>query len=166
MKLLKKNIAVLIVIAGVFLPAGTTGCKSGESSVSISVGLSGCNAPARTIPPQTSIEALFNTYFTFAANDDFEGMYLLMSPEFRNKNEFAKFEKVMRDDLKISGGLKGGSKPEEVRNNGRYFSYRIALEYNNQRMTPRTVVVDIVMIDGAYYFNNGMLMPLAAFGKF
>ena len=139
-----------MILAGILLSAGTTGCNSSK----------------REVPPQSSVEALFNAYFEFAADDDFEGMYLLMSPDFRSKNEFAKFEKVMEEDLKISGGLKGGSKPEEVRDNGRYSSWRISLEYNNKRMTPRTVVVDIAKIKWAYYFNNGMLMPLAAFGKF
>ena len=139
-----------MILAGAFLSAGTIEFNSSN----------------REFLPQTSIKALFNAYCGFAANDDFEGMYLLMSPEFRNKNKFAKFEKAMEDDLKISGGLKGCSKPEKVRDNGRYSSWRVSLKYNNRRMTPRTVVVDIVKIKGRYYFNNGMLMPVAVFGKF
>ena len=119
----------------------------------------------RKVTPPKSAEDLFKAYFKFASKDDFEGMYLLMSPDFRAKYGFGKFEYFMVEDLKVSGGLKGWSDLKKIRDNGRYSSWQIKLEYNNSRMAARTVVVEIVMRGGEYYFNNGMLMPLAALNK-
>ena len=144
----------LILFAGIIFSLGAAGCSSSSAP-----------APREVVQPG-SVEELFDTYFKFAANDDFEGMYLLMSQEFRNRNSFEKFRQVMEDDLKVSGGLKGGSNIRQIRDNGRYSSYQVMLEYNNSRMTPRKVVVDVVKFQNVYSFNNGMLMPLAAFNKF
>ena len=119
----------------------------------------------RKIKQPKSAEELFSSYFGFAAKDDFEGMYLLMSPEFRGKYNFGKFEHFMEEDLKVSGGLKGGTSLKKIRDNGRFASWQIKLEYNNSRMPSRTVVVEVAVRGGVYYFNNGMLMPLASLNK-
>ena len=119
----------------------------------------------RKVAPSKSVEKLFKAYFKYASKDDFEGMYLLMSPAFREKYGFGKFEYFMEKDLKVSGGLKGWTGLKKIRDNGRYSSWQIKLEYNNSRMAARTVVVEVVMKGGVYYFNNGMLMPLAALNK-
>lgn len=157
----------LILFAGIFIPAGfadifddfakpqTSVRKYPEKNVSAD----------RKVTAPKSAEELFKAYFRFAAKDDFEGMYLLMSPDYRAKNNFGKFEYFMEDDLKVSGGLKGFSGLKKVRDNGRFASWQITLEYNNARMANRTVIVEVMNRSGAYYFNNGMLMPLAAINK-
>lgn len=119
----------------------------------------------REVAPSSSVEKLFKRYFKFAEKDDFEGMYLLMSQDFRDKYNFGKFEYFMEKDLKVSGGLKKGTDIKKIRDNGRYSSWEVKLVYNNSRMPTRTVVVEVVKHQGAYYFNNGMLMPLEALNK-
>ena len=168
MRNFNKVIISLTLLAGILLPAGFAGelddLLGNQRPASSNYPVKQVSADRKVTPP-ASAEALFSAYFRFAAKDDFEGMYLLMSPDFKNKNNFGKFEYFMEEDLKVSGGLKGGSKFKKIRDNGRYSSWQVSLEYNNARMAPRTVVVEIVKRGDAYYFNNGMLMPLAALNK-
>ena len=168
MRNFNKVIISLTLLAGMLIPAGFAGdlddLLGNQRPASNAYPVKQVSAN-RKVAPSTSVENLFSSYFRFAAKDDFEGMYLLMSDDFRNKYNFGKFEYFMVEDLKVSGGLKGGSNFKKIRDNGRYSSWQVMLEYNNARMASRQVVVEVIKRGDVYYFNNGMLMPLAALNK-